>query len=147
MLHPTFGSLAILAAVWTFVETLNAREANRKRIEQGAYLTAILMVVTWVAAGYWYVVYYATDKAIILNGAWPFAHNLFMESKEHAFFITLVLSLLLPIIVKFENVAANHKARTLVLFVTALIALSSFAIEGAGALISMAVRVGLQGGA
>lgn len=29
MLHPTFGVLGILAAVWLFVEVLNASQENR----------------------------------------------------------------------------------------------------------------------
>lgn len=145
MLHPAFGSLAILVVLWFFVEALNANGTNRWRLEWAAYLTALLMVLTWVASGYWYVTYYAADKAIILAGAWPFAHTFFMESKEHAFFITLILSLLLPVIVSAENIAVNRRARALALWIAALIAVSAFAIEGAGAIISMGLRMGLSG--
>jgi hypothetical protein len=30
--HPTFGVLGIMAAVWVFVEALNASEANQQRL-------------------------------------------------------------------------------------------------------------------
>lgn len=143
MVHPTTGALAILAALWVFVEALNARASNRARLVWGSLLSAFFMLATLVAGGYWYVVYYAADKALILQGAWPLAHTLVMETKEHLFFVTFVLSLFLPIAVYNSDLAANRGARMLVLIVAALIILSSFAIEGAGAFISMAVRVSL----
>jgi hypothetical protein len=40
---------------------------------------------------YWYVVLYPTDKAIILKGPWPFAHEYFMETKEHLVIMLLML--------------------------------------------------------
>jgi hypothetical protein len=46
MLHPTFGVLAIIATVWVFVETLNAREVNAGRIRNVGVLAAVLM---WLA--------------------------------------------------------------------------------------------------
>jgi len=144
MVHPITGALAILATVWVFVETLNASERNRSRLLVGSIVVAVLMSITGVLGGYWYVVYYAADKAIILSGAWSFAHTLVMETKEHLFFVTLILSLLLPIIVRFEDPAKNRGAKTLILMISALIVLSAFAIEGAGAFISMAVRIGLM---
>src|SRR3989338_8244639 len=92
MIHPATGVLAMLCALWVLVEALNASSRNHARLLWGSTLTAILMIATLIAGGYWYVVYYAADKAIILNGAWPFAHNLVMETKEHLFFVTLILA-------------------------------------------------------
>jgi hypothetical protein len=81
--HSTFGVLGILSALWVFVETLNAREENAGRIRKAAFIAALCMVVTWVLGGYWYVHFYPLDRALILKGPWPFAHTLFMETKEH----------------------------------------------------------------
>lgn len=142
-IHPTTGVLAILTAVWVFVEALNASASNQARLWIASIATLMLMVVTWIAGGYWYVTYYAIDKAIILKGPWPLAHTLVMETKEHLFFITLILCVLLPIVIKTNNIVTNRSARTLVLVVAALIVLSAFTMEGAGAIISMGVRVGL----
>jgi hypothetical protein len=154
MIHPTTGVLAILAALWVFVEALNsspvrspasngASAQNRARLLWSSFLTAVLMIATLIAGGYWYVVYYAADKAIILKGAWPFAHSLVMETKEHFFFATLILSILLPIVVYSNDLITNRGARMLVLATATLIIISSLALEGAGALISMAVRVSM----
>ena len=155
MIHPTTGVLAMLCALWVFVEALNASPVrsiasngasarNRSRLLWGSMLTALLMIATLISGGYWYVVYYAADKAIILNSAWPFAHSILMEIKEHLFFATLILSVLLPIVVRGNDLAINRGARILVLAITSLIILSSLAFEGAGAIISMAVRIGIM---
>ena len=138
--HPTFGVLGILAAVWVFVETLNASPANAVPTRLAAFAVTIFIVLAWVLGGYWYVNYYAPEKAIILKGPWPWAHDFFMETKEHLFFIPLILALFLPI-AALANLAASRVARTMVLSVAALVVLSGLAIEGAGAVINYGVKV------
>lgn len=140
--HATFGVLGCLAAVWVFVEALNARPANAIRLRRGALLVAICMSAAWICGGYWYVHFYPPEKALILQGPWPFAHNLFMETKEHLFFVTAILAFLLPIATR-ETLAPNSTARKLVLSVAGLIALSGLAVEGAGAVIDHGVKVAL----
>lgn len=147
--HPTFGVLGILAAVWVFVEALNASEGNVARIRAAAIAVAVFIGLAWVLGGYWYVHFYAPEKAIILKGPWPWAHNLVMETKEHLFFIPLVLAFYLPLATR-DKLFANTAARTMVLSVAALVALSAFAIEGGGAIINYGVKVaflhtGVQG--
>lgn len=140
--HPVFGVLGIILAVWVFVDTLNASAANAGRIRGVANAVAILMVLAWIFGGYWYVSFYGADKAVILEGPLPWAHSVVMETKEHVFFITLVLAILLPIAAR-ANLAANKTARTMVLVVSALVALSGLAIEGAGAVISFGAKAAL----
>ncbi len=79
---------------------------------------------------------------MILNGPWPFAHNLFMETKEHLFFATGILALLLPIATR-EKLDSNSAARKLVLSVAALVAITGLAMEGAGAVIDHDVKIAL----
>ena len=144
-LHPMLAVFGVITAVWVMVEGLNASKKNLKRINRASLLTALFMVLTWITSGYWYIAYYAADKALILKGPWAFAHNLLMESKEQVFFAILILSLLLPIISYKNNLETNKSARTLILGVAILIVLSSLALEGAGATISYAVRMSLLG--
>lgn len=141
--HPTFGVLGILATVWVFVETLNAREGNATRTRMAAMIAAICILLAGVFGGYWYVRFYEPDKALILGGPWPWAHRLLMEVKEHAYFIVLVLALYLAIAVR-DRLDSNLVARRLVLSVAALIVLSGLALEGAGAVVSSAVKLSLQ---
>ncbi len=140
--HATFGVLATLSAVWVFVEALNAREQNLQRIRTAAMAVAIFMVAAWIFGGYWYLHFYPVERALILRGPWPFAHTVFMETKEHLFLTTLILSFYLPIAARDELVWCGA-ARRMVLCVAALIALSGLAIEGSGAVIDHGVQVEL----
>jgi hypothetical protein len=147
--HPALGGLATLMALWVFVDTLNARDANLSRIKAVSLLCAVLMWLTYFFGGYWYLVYYAADKAIIKAGPWAFGHGFFMETKEHVFLMLLLLATYLPIVTS-NNLAANKGARKLALWVAGLIVPISLSMEGSGAVISIAVKVGLllkgQGG-
>lgn len=140
--HSTFGVLGTMSALWVFVEALNAREENAARIRKAALIAGICMIATWIVGGYWYVHFYPADRAMILKGPWPLAHTLFMETKEHLFFITLILSFYLPIAAA-EKLYANASARKMVLCVAMLIVFSGLAIEGSGAIINHAAKVAL----
>jgi hypothetical protein len=103
------------------------------------------MGAAWILGGYWYVHFYPAEKAIILKGPWPFAHNLFMETKEHLFFITGLLSFYLVIAVR-DKIYASPAARKMVLSVSLLIVLTGLAVEGAGAIIDHGVKIALLRG-
>ncbi len=103
---------------------------------------AVFMWLAFCIGGYWYVVFYKVDKAIILKGPWPFAHSFFMETKEHLVIMLLVLVTYLPIAAA-NNLAVNKDARRVVLWVAGLIALIALMIEGEGAIIAMGVKVAL----
>ncbi len=141
LIHPATGILAMLAAVWVFVDAFNAAEGSQGRIKTLSLFCAGLMWLTYLIAGYWYVVFYGPDKAIIKAGPWPFGHNFFMEVKEHVFLALILLATYLPIAAR--DIAHNKAARRLTLWVAGLIVPTSLAMEGAGAIISLAVRVGL----
>lgn len=138
--HSTFGVLGTLSALWVFVDALNAREENAARIGNAALIGAACMLTTWILGGYWYVHFYPADKAAILQGPWPFAHTLFMETKEHLFFITLILSFYLAIATR-DKLYANSSARKMVLAVSMLVVLTGLAIEGSGAIINHAAKI------
>jgi hypothetical protein len=142
MLHPTFGILAIIASVWVFVETLNASAANVGRIRNAGVLAAVLMWLAYIVGGYWYVTFYYSDRDLINAGPWPFSHGFFMETKEHVFLMLLLLATFLAIAVKGE-IATAKPARNLVLWVSGLVVLIGLAMEGAGAFVSMGVKVAL----
>jgi hypothetical protein len=142
MSHAVLGSLLGLAGVWFFVDVLNAKEESQARVRVMSLIIAGLMWLTYLLAGYFYVVYYSVDKAFILKGPWTFAHDFFMETKEHIVMMLLLLATLLPIMA-YNNLVANKGARKIVLWATGLLILTTVAMEGAGAIISMGVRVAL----
>jgi hypothetical protein len=141
--HPTLGVLGIMASVWVLVEALNASESNQRRIEIAAWTAAICMVAAYVAGGYWYVNFYYAEKAAILKGPWPFAHNFFMETKEHVFFGLLVLAILLPIVARLK-LASSWSARAMTVAVAVLVIGNAFAMEGAGAVINHGAKIAFQ---
>jgi hypothetical protein len=142
MAHVLFGVACIITTVWVFVDTLNASAANQKRIKWMSRAAAVFMWIAFLAGGYWYVVFYSADKAIILKGPWPFAHNYFMETKEHLVIMLLLLATYLPIATA-NNLLENREARRLVLWVAALIPIMGLMMEGHGAVIAMGVKMGL----
>jgi hypothetical protein len=142
LLHPAFGVFAILSAIWVFVEALNASQTSAARLKKASVICAVFMWITYIVGGYWYVVFYGPDKAVIKAGSWAFGHNFFMETKEHVFLMLLLLATYLPIASR-EDVSSNKSARKVVLWITGLIVPISLGMEGAGSIISTAVRVGL----
>jgi hypothetical protein len=141
-LHPTFGVLGLLAAVWVFVEALNASDGNHRRLWLASLAVAACFVLAWLLGGWYYVAFYHTDKALILKGPYPWAHSFFMETKEHLFFIPLILALYLPLVARLR-VSANRVARAMVLVVAGLIVVDGLALEGAGAIINWGAKSAL----
>jgi len=145
MLHVLFGVLGILCAVALLVDVLNAGVKNYQRIKMLSLAVAVLLVVSFIIGGYWYVTFYGAERDIIKAGAWPWAHNFFMEVKEHIFFAMLLLGIYLPIAVYKNTPLTNRKNKNLVLAICALIILLGLFMEGAGGIISKGVTIGLRG--
>lgn len=140
--HATFGVAGCLSALWVFVEALNAKPENCGRVCTASLLTAVFVALAWICGGYWYLHFYPAEKALILAGPWPFAHNIFMETKEHLFFVTALLAFLLAIAAR-EPLHSNSAVRQLVLCLAGLTALTGLAMEGAGAVIDHGAKVAL----
>jgi hypothetical protein len=143
MAHVLFGMLCIVASVWVFVDILHANEANQARIRAMSLAVAVFMWLAYLIGGYWYVLNYAADKAVILKGPWPFAHDFFMEMKEHVALVLLLLATYLPVAAS-NNLFANRSARDVALCVAGLIALIGIVLDGSGAIIGMGAKIALQ---
>ncbi len=148
--HVIFGVLGILGSVWVLVELLNLREANLNRLKLFSNFTAIFIWLSYIFGGWWYKVYYGVqevgDKYKILAGSFPEGHTFFMEAKEHIFFILLLLSSILPMIVYNKSLVEDKSIKKLALTVTILILILGFGMEGFGSLIAKGVKMGLLGG-
>ena len=142
MAHVLFGMACLLTAAWLFVDVLHANDGNIARIRKMSWGAASFMWIAFVIGGYWYVTSYKVDKAIILKGPWPFAHNMVMETKEHLVIMLLLLVTYLPIAAS-DDLVASRDARKLVLWVTGIVALLALAMDAEGGLIAMGVKVGL----
>ena len=145
MAHVLFGVACLVTTLWVFVDVLNVSEANQNRIRKMSCAAAVFMWIAFLIAGYWYVLSYKADRAVILKGPWPFAHSFFMETKEHLVILLLMLATYLPIAAA-GNLAANKDARRVVLWVAGMVVLLALMMEGDGAIIAMGVKVGLLAG-
>ncbi len=143
--HAAFGVLGILAGIWLFVDILNVNENNKGRIKYMSIAVAVFILLAYLLGGYWYVAFYGDDRGIITAGPWPWAHLFFMEVKEHLFFMLLLLSMYLPIVVHSNRLLTDKGSRNLVLTVAGLIVLLGLTMEGFGSVISMGVKMGLLG--
>jgi hypothetical protein len=142
MLHVLFGVLCMIGSLWVFVDTMNVSEGNLARIRGVSLIVAVAMWIAYFIAGYWYIVFYAPDKAIILKGPWPFAHNIFMETKEHLVMMLLLLATYLPIAAK-GRLASSLAARSVVLWTSGLVFGLALVADSFGAIIAMGVKVAL----
>jgi K+ transporter len=142
MLHVLFGMLFIIGAVWLYVDVLNASEANKDRIKRLSFAVAIFMWLAYLIGGYWYVIYYNAEKAVILKGPWAFSHSFFMEVKEHVILMLVLLATFIPMIAS-HNLSVNRAARKAMLWTTGLAILIGMAMDGAGAIIGVGVKMGL----
>lgn len=142
MTHVLFGIACMLAAAWVFVDVLNVSEANVARVRKASWASAAFMWIAFVVGGYWYVNLYKVDKAIILKGPWPFAHNMVMETKEHLVIMLLLLATYLPIAAA-DNLVGSKDVRKVVLWASAIVVLLALGMDGEGGIIAMGVKVGL----
>lgn len=145
MPHVVFGVWGVIMTVWLLVEVLNASEKNLRRMKISSALSAVFNWLAYIWGGWWYVKFYGLDKAKILKGPFPLAHGIFMETKEHVFFILLILATFLPIIIYNNNLSENKNARKLAIAVAILMIILGFGMEGAGSFITQGLRLGLGG--
>ena len=142
-IHAIAGILAIFAFLFVFIELLSSAEKTIKRIQIFAYMGTILIFISWIVGGYYYVNYYGPNvKPIIKQGSTPWVHSVIMETKEHVFLFLPFLAILTTGIIFSYNtdLLKNHKAKSSVLILSALIILIGLAIAGMGYLISTGAR-------
>jgi len=145
MVHVFFGVLGFTMAVAIFVYVLHTNDKNIATVKKMSIFVPLFTVLSYLTGGWWYVVYYSHERDIIKSGPWVWAHTFFMEVKEHLFFVLLMLSILLPIIIYKNDLIGDKSIRNLVLTVLVLIVLLGFSMDGAGAIISRGVIVGFMG--
>ncbi|MHA1971494.1 MAG: hypothetical protein ACTSW1_00795 [Candidatus Hodarchaeales archaeon] len=152
LLHASTGSLATISGVWLFSELLNAKQGNIQRIKLLTLGLNFFVWLSYIFGGWYYVFDYSTVDKYIIKGStdlgfsgstWTFAHAFFTESKEHFFFLGVIIALYLILIAYRSSIVENRKARNLMLVMTAIIVLGGIILEGWGAIMAMGVRLGM----
>ena len=143
MAHAGIGLISIFLMFLALIELLHLSPNNIKRLRRESVAILIFTLLTFIVASWVYIYFYSADKAVILLGEWSWAHTFFMETKEHGFFILLLLAIYFPILVYKLPLLENRSSRNLALGVLLTMIALGFFMEVAGGIISMAIRLGL----
>ena len=142
-LHLGFAVLGIDGFVWLMGELLSS-PGNKVRMKYASWIGISGFALSWLAGGYYYVVYYGTlVKPVIKSGLAPWVHAIVMEAKEHIFIfilpvaITAVLAALAN-----DDIRAKLGAGKETIKLVGLVAALGLIIGAMGFIISAAARWG-----
>lgn len=138
----------MIAFIWVFVETLNPDIRKIKRAKIVALIGVLLIFLSWIIGGYYYVDDYGKNvKPIIKEGPQPWAHGIFMETKEHIFiFLPFLSILILAMLMKYGNeLAENRNAKKAVLLLCLMTVIIGLLMLGMGYAVSSGARAALGG--
>lgn len=145
-IHAALGEFSILAALWVFVEMLSPTEERLRRAKKAAIFVCIFLLASWMVGGFYYTTIYGSQvKPVIKEGPQPWAHAIFMETKEHVFLFLPFLSFFLLSLMR--NASIKPKEKYPILAVSGMIVLIGLSMIGMGYIISTGMRAALEGGA
>ena len=141
-LHIIFGVLAVIG-MYSLWMMLLKRESNMVNLKRFSVSSLIFILVSWFFGAYYYLTYYGgAVKPVIKEGAYPWAHLVVMEAKEHIF-LFLPFLLVVAVISFFalnDNLNQNEKTKRAITGLVAIMTILGIAITLSGIVISGAVR-------
>jgi len=155
MVHPLIGvhaaiaELGLAAFIWVFVEMFTIDKKSVRRMKIAALIGTISLTLSWFTGGYYYLVRYGPlVKPLIKAGAWPWAHSIIMEVKEHVFlFIPFLCVLTLTMIHQYNSkIITDKKLRKSIGLLCITIVVLGAMMAVMGYTISSAARMALGGG-
>ncbi len=147
--HAFLGEFAVFAFFWVFVELFNPNPKHVKRIQTIAAIGVVLLLLSWIAGGFYYVtIYGANVKPIIKAGPQPWAHTLFTETKEHVFLLLPFLGMTALGMLRFagDSILKDAKTRKGIQILALLVVLIGLSMAGMGYIISTGARAALEAG-
>jgi glucan phosphoethanolaminetransferase (alkaline phosphatase superfamily) len=137
--HVFFALVAIVLAAWLIGE-LKRKDPDPKTIRYLAFAIAFLVWLSFISGGAWYVTNYGVDKAVIKESPYKWTHSFGMETKEHLFFVGLLMATALPILVYSTEPLTNGKGKKLLLTLVVLIVIGGIFLEIIGGAISIGAK-------
>ncbi len=140
ILHIVLG-LVGLACIHFALMQLIRREPPYGFVVKASFSAVVFLLLSWASGAYYYVTYYGNAvKPRILDSAYPWAHQVIMESKEHVFLLIpfLAIAVWLSSLALRKNDNVNLKTAAAAVAAAAL-ALGVF-VAAAGIIVSGAVR-------
>src|SRR3989344_7882415 len=145
-LHLGFAIIGIDAFLWLLWK-FRSNNSSQKNGTKTALVGVISFIFSWIAGGYYYVVFYgALVKPIIKTGMAPWANNVVMEIKEHifSFIIPLAMTVFFITLLKMEEIE-QFKLHRLVCWLSGTVAVLGLLIGVMGFIVSAAARWGAIG--
>ena len=141
--HLGFAIVGIDAFLW-LLGKLRSDGGSQKSTIATAVIGVTAFIASWIAGGYYYVVYYGgLVKPVIQKGLAPWAHNIIMETKEHIFlFVVPVAMTVLFITLLDKKEMEQLKIRRLAWLLSGAVAVIGLLIGALGFIISAAARWG-----
>lgn len=138
--HILFGLIGLAAIHFAYMQIIRTRPPYHFII-LATWLGISAFVTSWLFGGYYYVVHYGgAVKPRILEGGAPWAHQFFMEAKEHVFVLIPFLAIVFVFAVMSLRKEDNPRLKSAAVWLIALaVALGTFSALS-GILISGAVR-------
>ncbi len=141
--HIAFGMAAVIVSVALVAD--GARSGSITGLSQ--WLGWLIFAFTWltfISGGAWYILGYPPNKSAVLAGSAPWAHEVVMEVKEHAFFLMLMLATVLPFVLAEAKSTGGKLGRAVMITFGSTIACLGLLLEAMGAVVGLAVRSGLK---
>lgn len=142
VLHIIFGVMGVIALYAVWMALLRAKPSF-KFLRVSSISAFVFLVLSWITGGYYYSKYYGTEvKPVIKEGQYPWAHDIFMESKEHVFLFLPFLAFVLAVAIFLlrDQLTSESKLKRALIFLAGLSFLLGVAITLSGVVISGAVR-------
>lgn len=145
-MHAALGELGAIGFLWVLIELLNPSALRISRAKIVAVIATILIFLSWLSGGFYYVEYYGPVKAIIKEGPQPWAHLVFTETKEHIFlFLPFISILTTAMLIKYEKaILKNKNIRHSIMALSLAIFLLAVLVGVMGYLISTGARIALE---
>ncbi|HEX9608676.1 MAG TPA: hypothetical protein VGA06_00485 [Candidatus Paceibacterota bacterium] len=141
ILHVILGLIAV-GASYAAVMLLLKRTIASRWLTWSAGTAFLAYLLSWLTGGYYYVVYYGFSvKPIIKAGAYPWAHGVVMEVKEHIFLFLPVLAFLVFLATLLPHeLETDSMFRRSILLLSVIVFVLGLAIALGGIIVSGAVR-------
>lgn len=138
--HIILGLIGVIGAFALLIGLLH-RLPKIRSLKNWSLVTLFSFVASWISGAYYYVLYYGKAvKPIIVSSAYPWAHQVIMEAKEHIFLFIPFVALVIVAGIYFapEDIGSDKPIKkslawlaAFVFILSALIALAGVAISGA----------------
>ncbi len=137
------AGIAAVILFYAFLISILKREPNFKFLKQSSLWGAVLFFASWLSGAYYYVVYYGKSvRSVIKAGSYPWAHGIFMETKEHVFLFLpfLALALVFAVWLLGNKILEDEKFKKSLAFLSLAIVILGTAVTAMGFAVSSAVR-------